>query len=600
MRWWWLSGPFTNQDIARQLAWVAGSGFGGVELAWIDPSWLDELERSAPRPAFLSQEWSDLVAFAKMQASASGLSCDFTFGSAWPFGGTWVSAEDGAQTFDGISGERLRGSWEAAAGLEVRVVNHLSSSALRDYAGPLLAALAPAIAGDRSALFCDSLEIATERLWSSELWNRFAEQFGYRLEPFLERLDGEPDVRYDYRKLRGEVMLKEFYQTFVEICHSVGADARVQCHGAPTDLLTAYAAVDIPESEALLFAPEFSRIAASAAAWAGRNIVSAEAFTCLHGFPGWDDSADELWQEETAGDLKLLGDALFANGVNQLVWHGMPYRPEGGEQEFYAAVHVGPDSPFAPQLPALNEYFATACRALRQGKPVATVGLWLPFEDGLMKDHIAEDERTPGANFEWEMRKARQSADWFGFAPLWISHSFLREAEVVAGGAITSRHSTVQAVAIDCEWLDADSLRELVRLAKAGGRVICKGIPKQPGYHKNKSFQQQLMSLNTNGPDLAPLLMGEKLPPYQAREMDGDLQLFFAHPAVDLISYPMKHRLFEEAVPTSREVLVRWAGREVAVALPFGLNDPVLLRISPTGAVSYQALPRHNEICEKS
>ena len=130
--------------------------------------------------------------------------------------------------------------------------------------------------------------------------------------------------------------------------------------------------------------------------------------------------------------------------------------------------------------------------------------------------------------------------------------------------------------------------------------MICKGIPKQPGYHKNKLFQQQLMSLNANRPDLVPLLVGENLPPYQAREMDGDLQLFFAHPAVDLISYPMKHRLFQEAVPTSREVLVRWTGREVAVALPFGLNDPVLLRISPSGAVSYQLLPRHNEICEKS
>ncbi len=599
VRWWWLSGPFTKRDIASQLAWVAAAGFGGVELAWIDPSWLEEPERSAPRPAFLSAEWSDLVATAETEASALGLSCDFTFGSAWPFGGTWVTAADGAQTFDGVSGERLRGSWEEEPGAEVRVVNHLSASALRRYAGPLLAALGPALTGHRSALFCDSLEIATEQLWSAELWDRFAERFGYRLEPFAARLDEERDVRYDYRKLRGEVIREEFYEAFVEICHDAGAEARAQCHGAPTDLLAAYAAVDIPESEALLFPPEFSRIAASAAAWAGRTVVSAEAFTCLHGFPGWDESADELWQEETAGDLKLLADTLFAHGVNQLVWHGMPYRPEGGEQEFYAAVHVGPDSSFSPELPALNGYFATVCRALREGKPVAGLGIWLPFEDSLMQDRIPQEERTPGANFEWEMRKARQPTKWHGFAPVWVSHAFLRDAEVAADGAITSRHLTVQAVLVDCEWLDTESLNELTRLGEAGGRVIWEGRPQQPGHRKDPLFDQELSSFQDRHADILPLLTGTDLPPYQARDVEGDLQLFFAHPSAALIQYPMVHRLFQKALPTTRQALVRWAGREVLVPLQFGLNDPVLVTVSSNGKVSFPALPRHNEICGK-
>ena len=234
----------------RQLRWIAQNGFGGVELAWIHPSWLEESLLGAPRPGWLSGEWSELVAFAKREADALGLGCDFTFGSSWPFGGSWVRAEDAAQTFDGLSEQRIRNSWEEQEG---RIVNHLSRGALGHYAAPLLATLRDALAGSRSALFCDSLEISTERLWSSELWAEFEARFGYGLQAFTDELDQHPNVRYDYRKFRGEVIRREFYQAFTDLCRSHGAYSRVQCHGAPTDLLAAYAAVDVPESESRVF-----------------------------------------------------------------------------------------------------------------------------------------------------------------------------------------------------------------------------------------------------------------------------------------------------------------------------------------------------------
>jgi len=40
VRWWWLAGPFCERDIETQLSWVKQMGFGGVELAWLWPSWL--------------------------------------------------------------------------------------------------------------------------------------------------------------------------------------------------------------------------------------------------------------------------------------------------------------------------------------------------------------------------------------------------------------------------------------------------------------------------------------------------------------------------------------------------------------------------------
>src|SRR5207248_1938514 len=89
--------------------------------------------------------------------------------------------------------------------------------------------------------------------------------------------------------------------------------------------------------------PTFSRIPASAAALAGKPVVSCETFTCVYGFvaPGNIEPL-RYWRREQVADLKLLADALFAQGVNQILWHGMPFNGPGGRNEFYASVHVGP------------------------------------------------------------------------------------------------------------------------------------------------------------------------------------------------------------------------------------------------------------------
>jgi hypothetical protein len=277
-RWWWLAGPFRREDIRFQLEWLQSHGFGGVELAWLWPSWMRDTE---PGIAWLGPEWMDLVAYTKQECDRLGLGCDFTFGSCWPFGGSAVRPEDAARTFEGLSRQRLRGSWADPEGGSLPVLNHLDGGALRRYAQALMPAFAAGLRGATSALFCDSLEIDTGRLWDPKLWDRFARRHGYRLEGLEDQIDDDPGLRYDYRSVIADAILHEFYEEFAALCREHGAVSRVQCHGAPTDLLSAYAAVDIPESEAILFPPPFSRIAASAAALSERPVVSAETFTCL-------------------------------------------------------------------------------------------------------------------------------------------------------------------------------------------------------------------------------------------------------------------------------------------------------------------------------
>ena len=171
----------------------------------------------------------------------------------------------------------------------------------------------------------------------------FYKKYGYRIEPLMEDLykSGYEGAYYDYIELMGEMAIENFYKPFTEHAHKVNAITRGQCNGSPTDLLSAYMVVDVPETEALLYEPNFGRIAASAAALSGKNVVSAETFTCLYGFGPRVDGRGPYQGLEQVADMRLIADALLANGTNQIVWHGMPYNKMGSLlQQFYVSVHL--------------------------------------------------------------------------------------------------------------------------------------------------------------------------------------------------------------------------------------------------------------------
>ncbi len=592
VRWWWLSGPFSKENIQFQLKWMRDNGFGGVEIAWIRPVWRALTPLTCSDPTWLSPEWADLVAFTKEAADSIGLGCDFTFGSAWPFGGRCVTPELALQDFHGNPRQRMVASWEHPD--EGFVVNHLNRHALTAYAASLMPAFAAGLAGPPSALFCDSLELETRQMWSPQLWAEFEQRFGYDLQLFADRLDDLPDERYDYRKTVSAAICREFFEPFTAICHEHGTLSRVQCHGAPTDLLSAYAAVDIPESEALLFHPSFSRIAASAAALCGKRVVSAETFTCLYGFLGRDSAAILHWKEEQALDLKLLADAVFAHGVNQIVWHGMPFNPPDGENEFYASTHVGPDASFVRDIPALNHYFTSVCSLLKQGTTCSQLALYLPLEDNWMRDRIAPEDRTPGANFHWELRHVVPPVETQGFQPLWISLPFLQRAKVVEGRMQIGPLS-FPGLLVDVKWLDTETLDELLRLAAAGLPLAMRRPTREPGRCKSHDYDQrlrQLMRLPTVHPELSalglrPLLTGQHLPPFWARETEDALYIFFAQPAAATVRYPMRYRQSQASARSKRSVVLDWRGMQQHHELEFLPHQSIVLRIAADGATSF-------------
>jgi hypothetical protein len=634
-RWWWFNVELRDEDIKSQLDWVRANGFGGVELAFIYP-----LPGQKRGPDFLSPEWSQKVAQAKRYCESLGLGCDFTFGTLWPFGGTFVSESDASQRYDGPSPQRLGRSWELPE--QGRILNHLDRQAFGRYADKMGGALKGALGhpqittitqivsgqesatsassavSPRSALFCDSFEVETEGLWTGGFDTAFRERFGYDVQPFMPKLDEHPDVRYDYRKLIAEYVLHEFYEPFTELTstvpvgqpsHRVNSFTRVQCHGAPCDLLAAYAAADVPESEAILFDPEFSRIPASAAALSRKTVVSAEAFTCLYGWVPYPGPGPHQGEEQVA-DLKLLADALFANGVNHIFWHGMPYQAQAQAQAeaqaqagqrnwFYASVHVGPDSSFAGQLPEFNAYMEKVCAAMKLGQPHSDVAVYLPLEDQWMKGELSAEQQKPSARYHWEMHYLRPPAELNGRQPLWVSAPFLEQARFEDGG-LSVGDARFGLLYVDCEWLDSDGLTQISRLAKAGLPVCVKRLPKRPGRTVDKraakEYQQALEALTRlnnvssdpgNLSQEPPLVSGRDAPDFWCRAVDDELLFFFGHPASRGLTYPMGYCQAAQAGRTGRDLRFNLGGSAPAFELPveFGPGESLLLRVSPTGRV---------------
>ena len=581
-RWWWFSGPIETKVIDAQLEWARAQGFGGVEIAWVYPlNWQKGEVWDGPR--WLSREWTTLVVHAKRRADQLGLGCDFTFGTLWPFGGSFVPEEDAHQTLEGPTPPRLKGTWEKPFGVEpTHVLDHLSRHALERYAAVMGAALAPALEGSTSALFCDSWEVFTWRMWSEHLWEPFHRQFGYDLRSRIDEIDEDEHLRYDYRKFIAQAVLDEFYRAFVEISHRLGARSRVQCHGAPTDLIAAYAAVDIPESEALLFNPPFSRIAASAAALANRPVVSCETFTCLYGFPSVHH------RHELASDLKLLADAVIAQGVNHIIWHGMPYNPPRARNAFFATVHVGPDAAFAPEIPVLNEYLGRLCSWMRMGTTFSKLAVYLPWEDNLMRDSLPDELRSPAAQYYWEMRHDRVPRETEGYNPLWISAALLNEARW-DGTRLRAGAADFEALYLDCGWLDPEALEVVVRLARAGLPVILPQLPRRPGTGNTVQFEadrdklRKLPNVFSSLDDarLMPLVDGDDLPDFWARQAGDNLILFFAHPGTRHVRYPMERGQADRLESTRRGITIHAHGRAHKLDLSFPHNQSLLLKVTP-------------------
>lgn len=603
VRWWWFATEITKPSVKHQLNWFKDQGFGGVEIAWVYPLYRYQqpylkrwngrfYEKDSTAQKWLSPAWTKVVSYAKRYSDSIGLSCDFSLGSSWPEGATYLSAKDATQIYgDSLFEQTLTFSWEYPR--IGKVLNHLDSTAFERFLTPFAEALAPALKGSRSALFSDSWEIklnATNKIWTKGFEETFMDRFGYDIIPFMEdSLDNFPHVRYDYTRLLSDFVIEQFYRPFVNKSHALGAFARGQCLASPTDIIDAYALMDVPETEAMLSKPSYARIVSASACLAGKKEVSCESFTCPYGFPNTN-----LREEQTA-DLKLVADALFAQGVNQVFWHGAPYNGlESDSVDFFATVYVGPNGSLTEELKPFNAYMQTVSQYLKKGRTYTDVAVYLPLEDGIMAGPYPRSKQRVWVWGQYELRYLTPPAELEGHHPIWVNQSFLQQARyendrLYAGDAEFSQ------LYIDVKYLDTEALRAILTLAHQGLPICLKQTPAEPGHVKSADYAQRLQELAAL-PNVrrsfqqvelqAPLVTGDSLPDYWCRVTEEGLYLFFAHPFCKGLTYPLTSGDAFTETTFSRSVKIEAFGKKIPLLLSFLPYQSLLFHIDSTGKVT--------------
>jgi len=575
-RWWWFSGTISREDVEYQLNWIKENFFGGVEIAWVYPL---DLESNEERFEFLGKEWSEIAAYTKAYATSLGLGCDFTFGTLWPFGGSFVENKYAVKKFgESMCQQKQEKSWEYP--VKGYVLNHMDKDALLFYSEKMISGLAQAMLLGRSAWFCDSWEVDTRYMWTKGFDTVFREKFGYDIKKYMPELY-EPQnaqIHFDYMNLVSEYVIEEFYKPFTAIAHKNNAFTRVQCGGSPTDLLNAYAAVDVPESEAILFEPKFSRIPASAAALASKPEISAEAFTCLYGWKGWPGPGPYSKEEQTA-DLKLLADALFANGVNQIFWHGMPFNGKGDSNIFYATVHVGKDSNFKTELSSFNRYLQKISAIMKIGKTYSDAAVYLPLEDSWVQGEYPEDLQMPWAWGAYELRYIH-----------FLKKGHMKNQRLICGDASFSF------LYIDVDYMDREALKIVLDLAEKGFPICIKKSPKEPGKIKSLDYKMhlnQLISLDNVSSDLnkivthKPFLETSFPIEYWAKTHNGEFIIFLSHPKARKLKYPMKYGQSFCDGNIKEYIRINIPGKTFDVPLVFEPYQSILIRIDQEENLSF-------------
>jgi hypothetical protein len=595
-RWWWFASVIEKPAIVDNLCWLRNNGFGGVEIAWVYP--LNRMQKDTvhytPRQEWLSPAWTDVVTFAKQSADSLGLGCDFTFGSLWPFGDIKVPANEATRNSkDTAWRQQIRVSWDYPQ--KGFVIDHLNRNAFFHYAERTGNALKPALRGNISGLFCDSWEVETKFLTTPGFDDHFTKKYGYSLAGFRDSLYSRKEpyrqVRYDYMKLLSDYVIEEFYKPFTQKSHELGAYSRVQCSGAPCDILSAYATVDVPESEALLYEPSFSDIVASAAGLTGKKVVTSETFTCLYGWP-----RNHHGNEQTA-DLKLLADALFANGVNHIIWHGKPFNPAGEDSvKFYASVHVGKSGALAEEIPAFNRYMEKVSAWMKEGVTWSDVAVYLPTEDSWIAGELPVEKQMIWAWGAYEQRYTYLPEELKASRPLWINGDFLKKA-IYKNGRLTVGDLSFSALYIDVNYMDIGSLHRVAELVAQGLPVCLKQIPMEPGLHKSGNDYQRLVGKLTKSGNvksswdqmdqITPLIRGTEQFDYWCRLTDRGLTFFFANPKSKHLTFPLEYGQSLNHQKKSFPVEINYLGMKIALVLEFNPYQSLLLNIDKNGKIKY-------------
>lgn len=402
------------------------------------------------------------------------------------------------------------------------------------------------------AVFNDSYEFHVDRIISSNLIEVFRKENGYDITPYLSSVyqkgydhpaflassyaNSKPPyvfdaqnqwrIMYDYDQAVNEVFKNNFIKTSNNWMQSHGLVHRTQGYGFPIDLIGAAAAADIPEAEQLYGdgSEGYLKLVTSGAHLNNRPIITQESFVSV------------LRAEMTTPQkIKVWADKSFACGINQLIYHGTPYKYNNGEfakegWNTWSSPYVpylnfstgmNESDPFWKDIKEVNQYLARCQYALRAGKPQTDVLIYMPFnnfaenqiglnpEETLFKGYFKGVEpEIKGFGFKTTNEQIKTWYDTLwktvneleakGITWEFVNDEYLQKAKM-AEGKINIQGNQYQALILaNLPFINLKTARSIEVLNKSGMNVWALGAcpEKQPSYldyKKNDALTSALM-----------------------------------------------------------------------------------------------------------
>ncbi len=229
----------------------------------------------------------------------------------------------------------------------------------------------------------DSWECGSQN-WNNSFAAEFKKKRGYDLLPYLIVMTGTPinsaaaseKILHDVRQTITDLVNEKFYGTLQKLSKAKGTkfSAESMAPTFVTDGLQHYQYADVPMGEFWVNSPTHDKPndmfdAISGGHIYGKQIIGAEAFTTLRSDWG-----------EHPGNLKVLSDRAFADGINKLSLHVFMHSPWLDKKPGMTLDGIGlffqrDQTWFAQSKPWLD-YFTRSQALLQMGKPVVDVAVF--------------------------------------------------------------------------------------------------------------------------------------------------------------------------------------------------------------------------------
>ena len=291
------------------------------------------------------------------------------------------------------------------------------------------------------------------------------------------------------------------------------------------DYMGAAGDADIPETENMIFGGGSEgglKMVSSGAMLYNRPLVSAESGVHIN-----------RALMVTPQKLRSIADKLLSSGINQIIWHGSPYKYEvAGNpwQPFYNSTigvnfssDLSEDNVFWDELSDVNQYVQRAQYLMRSGKAEADILVYYPFleysssvknpEEILYYGMLPETE--PGADNEQTAPKDAASK-WLsdvwpvlnelerrGLTWSWVNDESLQEMTATPDGRLHIRGNNYSGLVLfNLPWIQMQTAQNLQRQSTANLLIMGDLPVKQPSfkdYAKNDRKTAKLMKKVADG-----------------------------------------------------------------------------------------------------